>query len=138
MRITMLLADAAQAVDGKLYVLGGGWSFIGPQPTPMAIAMLIEVPWDQSNQRHQVELVLQDEDGQPVVIDDKPVTIHGEFEVGRPPGLPPGTALGVPLAINIGPLPLQAGAGYVWCCSIDGQGKDDWRVAFRTRPAHRP
>jgi hypothetical protein len=24
--VTMLLCDAAQAVDGKLYVLGGGWS----------------------------------------------------------------------------------------------------------------
>jgi hypothetical protein len=28
MKLTMLLADAAEAVNGKLYILGGGWSII--------------------------------------------------------------------------------------------------------------
>lgn len=137
MRITMLLADAAQAVDGKLYILGGGWSFIGPQPTPMAIAMKIEVPWDRSNMRHAFELTLLDEDGRSVEIDGSPVVIRGEFEVGRPAGLPPGTPLDVPVAVNIGPLPLQPGSGYVWRCSMDGQSRDEWHAAFRTR-APRP
>ena len=31
MKILLMLCDAAQAVDGKLYVLGGGWSIT---PTP--------------------------------------------------------------------------------------------------------
>ena len=35
----MLLCDAAQAVEGKLYILGGGWNTIGPDPAPTAIAM---------------------------------------------------------------------------------------------------
>jgi len=26
----MMLADAAQAVNGKLYIMGGGWSVMGP------------------------------------------------------------------------------------------------------------
>lgn len=25
MRVTMMLADFAQSVEGKLYILGGGW-----------------------------------------------------------------------------------------------------------------
>ena len=29
-KVTMMLADAAQAVEGKLYILGGGWSVTGP------------------------------------------------------------------------------------------------------------
>ena len=33
----MLLADAAQQLGGKLYILGGGWSVTGPQPAPSAI-----------------------------------------------------------------------------------------------------
>jgi hypothetical protein len=33
-KVTMLLADAAQAVDGKLYILGGGWTITGPDPIP--------------------------------------------------------------------------------------------------------
>jgi hypothetical protein len=29
MRVTMMLADAAQVSEGKLYILGGGWSIAG-------------------------------------------------------------------------------------------------------------
>ena len=32
MKVTMLLADSAQAIEGKLYILGGGWSITGPDP----------------------------------------------------------------------------------------------------------
>ena len=39
MKVTILLADAAQAAEGKLYVLGGGWSITGPDPSPMALAI---------------------------------------------------------------------------------------------------
>ena len=75
----MLLADAAQAVGGKLYVLGGGWSVIGPGPATMAIAMKIDVPWDQTNLRHHWILDLVDEDGQPAAV--PPVrTAPGEEE----------------------------------------------------------
>src|SRR5213078_2286630 len=63
LRATLLLADAAQAVEGKLYVLGGGWSVTGPQPVPMAIALKIDVPWDQANTRHSWRLELLDADG---------------------------------------------------------------------------
>ena len=42
MNVTMLLADSAQVADGKLYVLGGGWSLTGPDPTPSAVAIKLE------------------------------------------------------------------------------------------------
>ena len=44
-----MLADAAQAVEGKLYILGGGWSVTGPEPSASAIAAYIQVPWDRTN-----------------------------------------------------------------------------------------
>ena len=34
----MLLCDAAQVSDGKLFILGGGWSMTGPDPVPSAVA----------------------------------------------------------------------------------------------------
>jgi len=139
MKVTLLLADSAQAVDGKLYVLGGGWSIIGPEPSPIAIAMKIEVPWDQANRRHLWQLELLDADGNPVSAtgpegDAEPIEISGEFEVGRPPGLKPGTPLDLPLAITMSPLPLPPGARYVWRLSIDGASHEDWQLAFSTRP----
>lgn len=134
----MLLADQAQAVGGKLYILGGGWSITGPDPTPSAIAIKIEVPWDQANRKHTLQLSLVDEDGQPAMVPtatgDRPVELGGEFEAGRPAGLKPGTPLDVTLAINIGPLPLLPNTRYVWRLSIDGHAEDDWRVGFTTRP----
>ena len=51
-KVTMLLADFAQVADGKLTVVGGGWSLTGPEPTPFGIAILVHVPWDQANRRH--------------------------------------------------------------------------------------
>ncbi len=46
-RVTLLLCDAAQVADGKLYVLGGGWSLIGPDPTPSAVAIKVDVDWTE-------------------------------------------------------------------------------------------
>jgi hypothetical protein len=137
MRVTMMLADAAQAVGGKLYILGGGWSVAGPGPTPMAIAIKIEVPWDEANRPHALTLALLDEDGRPVSVTtpagERPVQVDTQFEVGRPPGLRPGTPLDLPLAINVGPLPLAAGRVHVWRLAIDGRSEPAWQVSFSTR-----
>lgn len=137
MNVTMLLADAVQAVGGKLYILGGGWSIIGSPPTPIAIAIKVEVPWEEANRVHMLQLSLLDEDERPVLVPtpvgDRPVELGMEFEVGRPAGLKVGTPLDVPLAINLGPLPLQAGNRYVWNCSINGHSEPNWRVSFFVR-----
>ena len=68
MRVTMMLADSAQAVAGKLYVLGGGWSITGPEPAPSAIAIKLDVPWDQAEVAHRWTLALVDADGTPVFL----------------------------------------------------------------------
>ena len=138
MKVTILLADAAEAVNGKLYVLGGGWSITGPDPSPMALAIKIEVPWDQSNQPHVCRLELLDSDGQPVETEtpegERDIFIEANFEVGRPAGVKPGTPIDLPLAINVPPFPLHPAGRYEWRLSIDGRTEPDWRVAFSTRP----
>ncbi len=139
----MLLADAAQAVNGKLYVLGGGWSVAGPGPAPSALAIKIEVDWDQGNKKHQFRIALIDSDGHPVRVPNpvqpEPMTVElsGEFEAGRPAGLKPGTPLDVVLALNFGPIALQPDGRYVWRMWIDGESREDWEVGFSTRPKPR-
>jgi Family of unknown function (DUF6941) len=138
MKVNLLLADHADAVGGKLYINGGGWNVTGPQPVPFAIAMLIEVPWDQTNTKHRVLLELLDADGNEVEVasdeESESVRIESILEVGRPPGVKPGTPLAVPFAVNFGPIPLEAGSQYVWRLSIDGHSEDDWNLTFSTRP----
>lgn len=138
MKVTLMLCDSAQAVNGKLYILGGGWNLTGPDPTPSAIALLIEVPWDQANRHHSLRLSLVTDDGQPVMVPTptgpRPTQIDAGFEVGRPPGHRPGTPLNVVLGINIGPLPLSPDNRFEWRCFINDETRDEWRVGFATRP----
>ena len=134
----MLLADAAQVVDNKLYVLGGGWSVTGPDPMPSAIALKIDVPWDEAGTQHTWELALLDQDGVPVFLGEgegaPSVVIRNEFQLERPEGLPPGTPLELSMAINLAPMPLQPGGRYVWQLTIDDQSHEDWQIAFTVRP----
>lgn len=139
MKLTMLLCDAAQAVNGKLYILGGGWNLTGPQPVASAIALQIDVPWDEANKRHDLKLVLVTDDGQPVMVPtstgERPVELGAQFEVGRPVGHRVGAPISVAVAINIGPLPLQPDSRFEWRGSIGDRTEESWRLAFSTRPA---
>ena len=136
----MLLADYVVVSDGKLTIVGGGWSQTGPDPAPFGIGLLIQVPWDQANTPHQFKVQLLDADGAAVSFDeedpdsesDQSVEFGGEFEVGRPPGLKPGTPLDFPVAVNSVPLPLEPGR-YEWRLTIDEQSRQDWTLPFTVR-----
>jgi len=132
-KVTMLLADAAQVSEGKLYILGAGWS-ISRGINPMAVAIKIEVPWDEANKPHNWILELVSEDNSAVSLSDpqgppQSIRVEGDLEVGHPPALKPGTPLDVPLALSVGPLPLPPGR-YLWRFSIDGETREDWQVPF--------
>lgn len=136
----MMLCDAAQVADGKLYILGGGWSVTGPDPAPSAIAIKIEVDWHEATASHHWELFLIDADGKEMGFDGpdgtrQMIEIRGDFEVGRPQGVPVGTPIDLPLAINLGPLPLPPAARYSWRFTIDGEADESWTLSFTTRPA---
>ena len=136
----MMLCDSAQVADGKLYVLGGGWSMTGPDPVPSAIALKIDVGWHEADDAHHWELYLEDADGGPVLVPtpdgEHPVEVRGEFTVGRPTDVPEGSPVDVALAVNLGPLPLAPGTRYTWRMAIDGDSHPDWVLAFTTRPGY--
>lgn len=139
MNVTMLLADSAQAINSKLYILGGGWSIIDPDGAPIAIAIKIEVPWNEANIRHKLRLELVDQDGRQVTVPtpmgDQPVTLRSEFETGRPPGIIPGVPLDVALAINLAAIQLQPSSRYIWRCYINDAKDPDAEAGFSTRAA---
>jgi hypothetical protein len=131
MRATMLLCDAAQEANGKLYVLGGGWSSVlRPGPANMALAVKLDVPWNAANERHKLLARLVSEDGTPVLAEDKAIVAEGEFEIGRPPGIKPGSDLDVVFALPFAVV-LAAG-GYRWELLIDDKKLAE--VSFRVLP----
>jgi hypothetical protein len=134
LKTTVLLCDHAQEVAGKLYVLGGGWSIYRGSPVTMALAVKIDVPWESANMPHDFTAQLLTEDGMPPVLPKPdggaaytPIEFQGRFEAGRPPGVPPGSDLDTPFAVNIAGLPLAPGR-YEWHIAIDGELVE--RVAF--------
>jgi hypothetical protein len=121
LEVTALLCDYAEEINGKLYIMGGGWSrIVMNRPADITLAIKIAVPWDQTNVRHSIRAKLLTEDGQPVQIDDNVVQLEGHLEVGRPPGLRRGTALDAPLALRFQGLNLSPGR-YSWSFEIDGE-----------------
>ncbi len=129
----MILADAAQVAEGKLFILGGGWSVTSGK-LPSALAIKIEVPWSAANEPHTLAIRLLDSDGKEVVH----LTTE-TFEVGRPAGIPTGTSIDHVLAIQMGPLMMLApGQRYVWELSIDNHVAEEWRCSFYVRPTPQP
>jgi hypothetical protein len=137
MRVTMMLADHAQVAEGKLYISGGGWSLTGPGPVTCGVALLFYVPWDRTNRKTTFTLRLVDADGhavtQPGPIGTQPIQVGGQFEVGRPAGVPAGMDITVPIAINTAGLQLPPGKQFAWVLAVDGHPDDDWRLSFATR-----
>jgi hypothetical protein len=116
MEIDAFLADSVVAAEGKLYVQGAGWNIIYVRSFPsrhsrIGVGIIIQVPYTATNQTHKLEVHIEDSDGQIIALGDAPPGIEsedgkiyrleGEFNVGRPPLLPPGDEQVVPLAINV-------------------------------------
>jgi hypothetical protein len=134
----MLLADSAQVADGKLYILGGGWSVTGPDPAPSAVAAIVSVDEHEFNTAHHWELFLEDADGKLVQFEtpegSQTIEIRSDFSTTAPTDLPAGSPVEMPIAINIGPIPLPAASRFTWRMVIDGESLPGGTVSFSTRP----
>ena len=120
---TMLLCDSAQAVGGKLYILGGGWTMLAKvQPRArMSLAVKLSVPWSRANERIHVEAVLITDQGRDVELaEGQPVRAEGDLELGRPAGLRHGTPLDATFVMDFEGLDLEIG-GYVWELKVNDQ-----------------
>jgi hypothetical protein len=141
MRVTMMLADGAHAAGGKLYVLGGGWSVMGPGPTAMALALRFEVAWDETDVDHEWSLVLIDADGRPVMCAEHgthPIQRRGRFHAHRAADSQAGVPIDFVTAVDVGVVSVPPGGRYVWTLTVDRATRDDWQLAFTSRPARNP
>jgi hypothetical protein len=138
----MLLADSAQVADGKLWILGGGWTITGPGPQPCAVAIKLSVELPEFSKPHHWELVLEDADGRQVSFETpegpQAIEVRGDFRADQPEGVPVGTPVDVPIAVNFGPIPLPPGQRFSWRLVIDGDTLPGAVCSFSTRPAPAP
>jgi len=99
-------------------------------PITMALAVYVSIPWTEANQPYDVTAELLNLDSTPVQLNGQPVRVEARLEVGRPPGLQPGTPLDSSFVFNFA-LPLTPGT-YVWRLvmrnpEMDEPLTDDWR-----------
>jgi hypothetical protein len=127
----LMVANHAEAIGGLLYVSGGGWTehWRGPAsedgqypPSHLGIAITMLTGWLETNRRFPMRIVVEPEDGGEALL-----TVEGETEAGRPPGLPEGTDLRGSVAVNTEIVYPHPG-GYRIVAQI---GEDTRSVSFR-------
>jgi hypothetical protein len=96
-----VLADAAQAVGGKIFILGGGWNVFRaanyPAPVQLAVAVGVGFAGAEIGVRYSLKIVITDEAGVLVVPE-----LNGQIDTGQlAPDLPQGLPIKVPMAWNV-------------------------------------
>lgn len=119
----LILADGAQVVNGKLYLLGGGWESVTvnadfPVHQRCALAAAFRVPWIETNQPINIEIEIVQEDGREH--EEPLLRIAGPIEVGRPAGFPGGGSQRAQLAVEMELTFSQPGTYAIVGC-VEGQ-----------------
>ena len=94
-----MLADRAEVLNGKLYMMGGAWDRrhirdIGA-PVALTIVVGVLVPWNLTNEPHRLRIRVEDEDGAPV-----PPEVEATVNVGRPANATQGQSFRATAVIN--------------------------------------
>lgn len=130
-----MLADAVQAVGGKLFVLGGGWDTLWVRQFParhptLGIGIRLRIPWSFAEEKFVLAVDLVDEDGKSLFQGRK---LAQPIRFRRPPGLPVGGDVGLVRAFTFSNLPLVKPGGYAFRILVDDQEVSRLRFWARTR-----
>lgn len=125
----VILADSAQEVNGKLYLLGGGWNIHHAEQYPSTLqfgaAIGILVPWGETNTKHPTSFSIGPTEEAPLLRGE------AQFEVGREVGIRPGMTQRVILAFS-GLISLPHEGTYEVVASVAGAEK---HITFEALPA---
>jgi hypothetical protein len=126
----LILADGAEVINNKLYLIGGGWESLTinaafPRQHVFALVAAFKVPWAEANRQHTVELTIEDESGHGLA------TIAGQIEVELPAGVPLAQAQRVQMAVTLA-LTLTRPGPHAAIARVDG--REGRRTHFHVVP----
>jgi len=123
----LMLANHVEAVNGLLYMSGGGWTdhYRAVQPNGQApvshfgIGLSLRIPWNETNQPHHLNVRVENEDATIII-----ANIDTQINVGRPPQLALGSIQHAVIGVSIDTMFPRAG-GYRIVARIgeDGDSK---------------
>jgi hypothetical protein len=126
----LLVADRAEVVNGKLYLMGGSFDRLQPPDFPhrmmLGIALGVRIPYTHTDEQHTVSVELRHED-------TRLIGFEAKLTTGRPPGMA-GMDMLVPMAFNI-PVAIPAEGQLVLQASVGGRGIRRHEIkALRRKP----
>ena len=129
-----LLADAVQAVRGKLFVLGGGWDTLWVRSFParhpsLAIGLRLRVPSSWGEEVLKVAVELQDADGAPMLPHPLAHIVHLPTHAESPTT----TDFGLIRSFTFNNLLFQKEGSYSFVISVDDEPVSRLRFAVRAR-----
>ncbi|HEX5288296.1 MAG TPA: hypothetical protein VFX25_05465 [Streptosporangiaceae bacterium] len=113
---TAMLADGAQFVNGKLYILGGQWDRLAASQFPvrhpsMAVVVVLKVEYNEAP--GDIELHID------LMMDGKPMgpQARARLSVGHAPGLKHGAPQFAPIAVTFNNVEFDKPGRYEWVVS---------------------
>ena len=130
----VIIADRAEVINGKLFVMGGGYDriFIGdemPHTFPLSFAVGVLVPWNACNIELMIQFAIEDPEG-------KDLAGFGGalgFNVGRPPVMGEGDSQRVMIALPQAPVAFPSYGTYVFRVTLNG-GNAKKEALYVTKP----
>ena len=150
----VLLCDFAEVSGGKLFITGAGISVLAsgspqaPYPVNICLAILVQVPWNETDARHLLTIELISEANgaqQRVMLSDQlpegadPADrglLMVVFSAVRLPTMIDGDESVMPMTVPLFGLPLPEHGPYFFSVRIDGREMD--RASFRLVQMQQP
>ena len=135
-----LLADAVQAVRGKLFILGGGWDTLWVHRFParhpsLAIGLRLRVPVSWASEELKLSVELQDADGHPLL--PRPLS-HNIKLPGKSQHPPNATDFGLIRSFTFNNLMFEREGSYSFVISVDEEPVSRLRFSVRARRTKTP
>jgi hypothetical protein len=130
-----LLADAVQAVRGKLFILGGGWDTLWVARFParhpsLAIGLRLRVPVSWHSDGLKLSVELQDADGHPLL----PHPLSHDIKLPPPAQHPPNASdFGLIRSFTFNNLMFSKEGPYSFVISVDDEPVSRLRFTVRAR-----
>jgi hypothetical protein len=134
-----ILADAVQAVRGKLFILGGGWDTLWVQGFParhpsLAIGLRLRIPVSWAGDSLKFSVELQNEDGRPLL----PRPLSHNINLPRAGQHPPNAAdFGLIRSFTFNNLMFEREGPYSFVISVDSEPVSRLRFSVRVRRPNR-
>ncbi len=130
--LTLMLCDAANVVDGKLTISGGGWLLAPTSARSQTLAIVVQSPPQYSGRAITIRMALTNDFGDPTTLFTSegvsPLSMENTFTL--PETMHDQVPITTPITVTLGHLDLAPDQIYHWAVTIDQAPTQRWITSF--------